>query len=109
MAVKQVGRGDAAQVALLEEYVAATLYQEAQPNRTHFLQAADDQIRLSQLWWDDDFNDPKSAKGRAATAAAPGLSRVCRGCWQPGAAKQTRCSWMDCWSEALPSASLGPQ
>jgi len=37
-------------VALLEEYVAATLYQEAQPNRTHFLQAADDQIRLSQLW-----------------------------------------------------------
>lgn len=57
-------------------------------------------MRLSLLWWDDEFNDASSAKGREATSAAPGLSRVCRSCWQTGSPKQqTHCSWMDCWSE----------
>ena len=55
--------------------------------------SADHSVRLSMLYWSDALNDANSEQGRAATAAAPGLARVCRGCWP------NRCSWMDCWSE----------
>ena len=94
MAVKQVGSPDAAEIAKLEEFVNSTLFQGAHPDRGRFIQSSTDHsVRLSQLYWTDEFNDPSSEKGRAATAAAPELSRVCRGCWPK------RCSWMDCWSE----------
>mmetsp|Transcript_3585 Transcript_3585/g.11132 ORF Transcript_3585/g.11132 Transcript_3585/m.11132 type:complete len:502 (-) Transcript_3585:1427-2932(-) len=99
MAVKQVGMGVADEVAKLEAYVAETLFQGDHPDRNRFVQGADDQVRLSLLYWDDELNDPESEKGKAATAVAPELSRVCRGCWITGNPRvQTRCSWMDCWS-----------
>ena len=94
VSVKQLGLPEAAEVARIEEYVHETLYQGDRPERKHYLQGTDDTVRLSMLYWSDEMNDATSAVGRAATAAAPGLSRVCRGCWP------SRCSWMDCWSEA---------
>ena len=76
-------------------YVNATLYQGDNPERGRYLQASDTHaVRLSQLYWTDELNDASSAAGKAATAAAPGLSRVCRSCWPKS------CSWMDCWSES---------
>jgi hypothetical protein len=94
MAVKQVGSPDPDEIAKLEEYVNSTLYQGSHPDRGRFLQSsADHSVRLSQLFWTDELNDPSSAKGRAATAFAPALARVCRSCWPK------HCSWMDCWSE----------
>ena len=95
MAVKQVGAPSAAEVARLEEYVNQTLYQGSHPDRGRFVQSsADHSVRLSQLYWTDELNDPNTERGRAATAAAPALAQVCRGCWPK------RCSWMDCWSES---------
>jgi len=94
MAVKQVGAPDAAQIARLEEYVNATLFQGSHPDRGRFLQSSTDySVRLSLLYWTDAMNDASSAEGLAATAAAAELSKVCRSCWPK------RCSWMDCWSE----------
>ena len=94
MAVKQVGAPEAEEVARLEEFVNATLYQGDHPARGNFLQgAADDCVRLSMLYWTDGMNDQTSEVGKAATAAAPQLARVCRSCWPKS------CSWMDCWSE----------
>ena len=92
IAVKQVGAPNMVQIARLEEYVNHTLYQGAHNERSHFLQSAqDDSVRLSLLYWTDEMNDASSEAGRAATATAPHLARVCRSCWPK------RCSWMDCW------------
>jgi hypothetical protein len=44
MAVKQVGMGVRDEVAKLEEYVAETLFQGDHPDRTRFVQGADDQM-----------------------------------------------------------------
>ena len=95
MAVKQVGAPDADEISKLEEYVNSTLYQGGHADRGQFIQSsADHSVRLSQLYWTDQMNDASSAVGRAVTAAAPGLARVCRSCWPKS------CSWMDCWSES---------
>ncbi len=93
MAAKQLGAPDLGEISLLEEYVHATLYQGNASSRGHFLQGSDDTVRLSMLYWNDELNDATSTRGAAATAAAPELARICRGCWPK------KCSWMDCWSE----------
>ena len=95
MAVKQVGSPSAIEIQRLEEYVNSTLYQGNHPDRGRFLQSsADHSVRLSLLYWTDDFNDPNSELGKLATAAAPELARVCRSCFP-----KKVCSWMDCWTE----------
>jgi len=94
MAAKQLGAPAAEEVTLLEQYVHSTLWQGSSGERGAFLQAsADYSVRLSMLYWNDALNDPASAAGRAATAAAPELARVCRDCWPD------KCNWMVCWSE----------
>ena len=45
------------------------------------------------LHWSDEMNDPASAAGRAATAAAPAFAAACRACWPD------QCKWMECWGE----------
>jgi hypothetical protein len=96
LAMKQLGAPDAEQIAKLETFAHETLFQGDSPDRGAFIQAsADHAVRLSQLFWNDELNDEGSERGRAATAAAPELARVCRECWRaPGG-----CNWMICWSE----------
>ena len=94
MAAKQASAPRAEEVALLEEFVNAALFQGEHPDRAAFLQSSSDHsVRLSMLYWSDELNDQHSAAGRAATEAAPQLASVCRRCWPKA------CSWMDCWTK----------
>jgi hypothetical protein len=104
MASKQMGLPQADEIAKLEAYVQHTLWQAPGSRRSNFVQSsADYSVRLSQLYWNDQLNDPHSVAGRAATAAAPELARVCRECWPD------KCNWMICWSEEKSLEARGPR
>ena len=94
VAMKQMGAPARDEITKLETFAHETLFQGDSKQRSFFLQSsADHCIRLSQLYWNDELNDPSSALGRAATQAAPKLAEACRGCWE------TECNWMICWTE----------